>query len=144
MEEIKKAIIKRLTTAFPAANTYGEQIKQGFKEPCFFVQQIDGAQLRGIDRQYNRTAVFDVHYFPDGASLKAKEECNAMAAQLYDVLEYVRWQDDLFRGLNLRHEVVDDVLHFFINFNVRMRRVVPQPPKMQAMEQIIEMEERLP
>ena len=35
-----------------------------------------------------------------------------------DELEYISIDNDLIRGTNIKSEVVDNILHFFINYNL--------------------------
>jgi hypothetical protein len=119
----------------PSYPKYDEQIKQGFTEPCFFVQQIDGSQQREVGRRYRRMLLFNTMFFPDPDSLIEKSVCQAMAERLYEKLEYIVWDGITYRGLRLRHEVIDDVLHFFMSFDIHLLRERPVAPKMQTIEQ---------
>jgi hypothetical protein len=135
MKDIKDGIIKRLDEFRPNIPKYDEQIKQGFDEPAFFVLQIDGAQQKEIDRKYKRSAMYDIHYFPDSRGLTEKSDCQSMAELLYGELEYIQGEGGKYRGLRMKHEVVADVLHFFISFDVRLIKSKAIDPKMQTLEQ---------
>lgn len=134
MEKIKNAIISRLAARDPDLPIYDEQVKQGFHEPCFFVLQISSGQAKEVDRRYRRTLKFDVHYFPTD-SLEKKTECHRVAAQLYEQLEYVELGGSLYRGQKMQHEVVDDVLHFLVSFEIHLMRPKISVPKMRTLEQ---------
>lgn len=133
MEAIKNAIISRLVARDPELPVYDERVEQGFQEPCFFVLQLSGGQTKEVDRRYRRTLMFDVHYFPSDSSEK-KTECQRVATQLYELLEYVEWGGSLYRGHEMKHEVVDDVLHFFLSYNVHLIRQKATAAKMQHLE----------
>lgn len=120
-EKIKYALIKQLASRDPELPVYDEQVQQGFQEPCFFVLMLNSGQTREVDRRYRRALLFDVHYFP-ADTLDKKSECNKVAEQLYEQLEYVEYDGNLYRGQNMRHEVVGDVLHFFVSFSVHLIR----------------------
>lgn len=133
-EKIKYALIKQLASRDPELPVYDEQVQQGFQEPCFFVLMLNSGQTKEVDRRYRRALLFDVHYFP-ADTLDKKSECNKVAEQLYEQLEYVEYDGNLYRGQNMRHEVVGDVLHFFVSFDIHLMREKPSVPKMRTLEQ---------
>lgn len=134
MEDIKNAIVNRLDSLNPEVPVYDERVEQGFQEPCFFVLQISSGQTKEVDRRYRRAMTFDVHYFPSD-SLEKKTECQQVADKLYEHLEYVEWGGNLYRGQKLQHEVVDDVLHFLVSFDIHLMRQKNSVSKMRTLEQ---------
>lgn len=101
---------------------YSESVKQGLKEPCFFIAVLNPLQTQIIGNMYFRQQPFDIHYFP--AIQGSKNELHAMASDLFIALEYVTLiNGDLVHGTKMSYEVVDDVLHFFVNYDMRIRKV---------------------
>ena len=135
MQDIKNALIKKLSLFTPEYPVYDEAVEQGMQQPCFFVLLLEGSQARGINRRYQRFNPFDVHYFPDRDSKAPREECELMAERLYSELEYVSGYSGMYRGTKMRYEIVDGVLHFFIQFNVHLIRDKAPDIKMQTMKQ---------
>lgn len=135
MEQIKNALISRLADRDPELPVYDEQIKQGFQEPCFFVLQMNSGQNKEVNRRYRRGTLINIRYFSKSDSLDTNAECNLVAEQLYEQLEYVEWHGTLYRGMNMRHEIVDGVLHFFLSYGVYLVRQKAAVPKMQRLEQ---------
>ncbi|EHQ92143.1 phage tail terminator family protein [Desulfosporosinus youngiae] len=127
---IRNSIISVLDQHFPGTKTYGEEIKQGFKKPCFFVKLFPVSQDQLLGRRYQRSHSFDIHYFAG-----SNEELHDMAEQLYDKMELISLDDGLIRGTGMRHEVVDGVLHFFVNYNFHVSKEAVPDPLMQTMEQ---------
>ena len=109
---VRDSVITALDQSFPDIKKYGEEIKQGFEEPCFFVKLFPVSQDQIIGRRYLRNHAFDIHYFA-----KTNEALHDMADQLYDKMELIGLDDGLARGTKMRHEIVDCVLHFFVNYN---------------------------
>lgn len=134
IDEVKASLVKRLDELDSQIPVHTEQIKQGFKEPAFFVLLLNSAQDREVDRRYRRALLFDVHYFPSKGS-KPNAECHSMADRLYEALEYVSTPSGLVRGSRMRHEVVGGVLHFFISFDLQLLRQKAVEPKMQTIDQ---------
>ncbi|HOL87034.1 MAG TPA: hypothetical protein PLK32_06735 [Defluviitoga tunisiensis] len=95
---------------------FSESVKQGLKEPCFFIAVLNPTQNPMIGVRYFREHSFDIHYFPskDGGN----QEIQDVASKLFDALEYITLLDgDLVRGTEMHYEVVDGVLHFFVDYN---------------------------
>jgi hypothetical protein len=138
MEAIRHAITKRLSSLYPDVLIYEERMEQGFSEPCFFVYQLSGGQAKDMGRRYKRSALFNVQYFPNPGGLVKKSQCHGMAEQLYGALELTEWEGSTYRGNGLRHEVVDDVLHFFCAYQVHLMADKPPTEKMQTLKQEVQ------
>ena len=54
-----------------------------------------------------------------------------MAEQLYDCLEYIQIAGGNCCGRRMRHEIIDGVLHFFVDYDFHVLRERPEEPKMQ-------------
>ena len=94
---------------------YTESIKQGFKEPCFFIAVLDSDQARIIGNRYQKTIAVDVHYFP-GTKAKNKE-MHSVAEALYGILGRITLLNgDMLNGFQLHYETVEEVLHFFVTY----------------------------
>lgn len=132
INDVRNAVINQLAEQFPHIERYGEEIRQGFKEPCFFVKLLNASQTQELNTRYMRTHSFDIHYFPQNNS---NEEAHDMAEKLYDALELIEYAGVLYQGREMNHEIVDGVLHFFVDYAFRVRREIPEPPKMELMEQ---------
>lgn len=132
INDVRRAVMAALNRQFPTLKIYGEEIVQGFEAPAFFVKLLSAVQTQELGPRYMRMHSFDVHYFP----LDDKnEDAHDMAEKLYEMLEVIEYNGVQYRGTNMNHEIVDRVLHFFVDYNVHVRRVVPDVPKMQTMEQ---------
>lgn len=128
---VRKAVISKLSTHFPHPDyrIYGEEIAQGFQEPCFFIKLFPVEQTQILGRRYARQHLFDIHYFP--ASDYINDEMHDMAEQLYEILEYI--SDPPIRGTKMKHEVHQDVLHFFVEYNFDVYKPIEEI-KMQTLE----------
>jgi hypothetical protein len=123
--EIIKAVSKALDQAFSTAGGafeiyFSEDVRQGLKEPCFFIAHVGSSQTRMIGRRHRQLNSFDVQYFPQAKGGNA--EMIGVAGQLYDALEFVRLADgDLVHGTELKYDIQDGVLHFFVDYNVFLK-----------------------
>lgn len=130
VDDVRKAVISVLDKHFPDIDIYGEEILQGLEEPCFFVKMFPTAQNREFNRRYKRSHSFDIHFFA-----KTNAERHEMNEQLYEHMEYISMNSGLLRGKKMSGEIIDGVLHFFIDFDFHVLRKKQSDPKMQTLEQ---------
>ncbi|MGG0756712.1 phage tail terminator family protein [Brevibacillus laterosporus] len=129
INDVRDAVIVAIKKAYPVAKVYGEQLPQGFKEPCFFVLMLESSQDKELDRRYKRFHPFDIHYFASSNS-----ERYEVAEKLTDILGLIEMQGKPIRGTKMRHTIVDDVLHFFVDYNFYVVRPKPVVPTMQKLK----------
>ena len=130
LNDIITGIAQALGTTFGSEfRVYKNDVKQGFTEPCFFIATLKPEQkpLLG-DRAIWRNP-FDIHYFPkDGGT---NEELYNVAEYLMFGLRYITLPNgDMLRGTSISYEVVEGVLHFFVNYNM----IVNIPKELPTME----------
>lgn len=125
--DVRKEVIKKLDSIFPDIEIYGEEIKQGFKEPCFFVAQINTDHKQELGKRYRRMYSFDVQYF--GTNNQGME---SMALMLYEHLEYLL--DYKARAVSMNHQVTGGVLHFLVDYRVMLIKEEEIYYKMETLE----------
>ncbi|HGE7939140.1 hypothetical protein BM532_08330 [Clostridioides difficile] len=94
---------------------YSEDVEQGVNEPCFFIVPINSSKALYPNGRELKKNSFDVHYFPK--SNDKSFEINEVAEMLLEELEYINVNEDLVRGTNMNYEIIDNVLHFFVDYN---------------------------
>ncbi|WP_341465521.1 phage tail terminator family protein [Clostridium uliginosum] len=117
-------IRKILGREFPNVTVYDEEIKQGFKKPYFFVKILTSNQIKELNRRYKRNVYFDISYFSDKESINL--DYFNMADSLYKTLEYVEVDSKKYRTLNMKHEIVDEVLHFMFQLKFNLLKKIEQ------------------
>ena len=95
---------------------YKEDIPQNFKEPCFSITHIRGTNDLKLTGRYIRRNRFNVHYFPKKGEHE-KEEIYNVIERLFSCLEYINVLDNLCGGAKMSPEIVDGVLHFFVDYD---------------------------
>lgn len=133
MNNFKIAINNILDKNFSKMDIYDEEIKQGFEEPCFFIKILNSTHNKELNRRYKKTIFFDVHYYSDKKDINS--DCLDMADKLYEILEYIEVNNNLFKASNMTHEVVDGVLHFMLQFNYHVLKQIEKAPKMNKLKQ---------
>lgn len=108
--------------------TYMEEIKQGLKEPCFFITCLNPTTELFLGKRYFRTNQFCIQYFPE--TNEKQRECNGVAERMLQCLEYITiyGEDKPIMGTKMKYEVVDGVLNFFVNYDCFIRKTEQQTP----------------
>lgn len=114
---------------------YREAIEQDLEEPCFFISCLNPTNKLFLGKRYFRRNQFCIQYFPDEDIHKEEdhrnEECYAVAEQILMLLEYLDVGGDLVMGTKMRYEVVDGILHFFVNYDLFVYKVAESVPVME-------------
>jgi len=112
---------------------YSENVNQGLKEPCFFIAVLNPTQSQVIGLRYFKEHPFDIHYFPSSKD-GGNQEIQDVASKLFDALEYITLLNgDLVRGTEMHYEKVNDVLHFFVKYNMFVHKQVEAADEMETL-----------
>ena len=96
-------------------------VKQGLEEPCFFIAVLQPEITPMLGRRSIWRHPFDIHYFPTDPGKNA--EMFTVAETMIEALDFITLPNgDLLHATSVNYEIVDDVLHFFVNFNLPMIR----------------------
>ena len=114
-------IVARLREVFEVP-VYTERAEQDFIVPCFAVESGRTGQTPIPNGQYFRETEYIVTYYPV-SGVRRRQECLEVMETLFCLLETVPLGENArARGLGLRGEVLDDVLHFFVKFRAVVRK----------------------
>ncbi|WP_027636928.1 phage tail terminator family protein [Clostridium butyricum] len=124
INKIIKGISQKLDSEFNSKDDkytiYTESIEQGFDEPCFSIISLKPISTNLVGNRYKREYSFDIQYFPENE--QSNNEINEVIERLFTSLEYIRVDGNLVKGTKINGEIVDNVLHFFINFNMIIKK----------------------
>lgn len=104
--------------------------RQGLKEPCFFIQCLNPTEKLFLQKRYFRQNQFCIQYFPED-KFHGNQECYAVAERLFSCLEHLDVDGDLVMGTKRKYEVVDGILHFFVNYDLFVYKVAEYVPIME-------------
>ncbi len=134
INKILTAISQKLDSVFGSDyEIHVNKLKQGFKEPCFFILMLQGNQKQEIDTLYFREQLFDIHYYPQSKNGIVRE-INEVANTLLIALEYIETDEGIIAGTKMKYELQDDVLHFFVNYNIHVRKQEEKDPYMEELK----------
>lgn len=131
INDVRYAVNAALNAAFPNIPIMVEEIKQSLTPPCFFVKLLEPEHTQELGRRYARVHPFDVHYF---APERSNDGMYDMAEQLTEVLQQIEVAGRPIRGTGMRFEIVDEVLHFFVEYNFHVWAPKPDDPAMGSLD----------
>jgi len=120
IDQIITGIAIKLGQLFPTATVYVEPIEQDMQTPAFYVHCIDADSRDnfGIHRQ---NLPFEIVYFP----LNGSADIYATLQDLLLNAGLITLQNgETLRGTKLNGQPIDDVLHFFVNYDVNLKIVM--------------------
>ena len=113
---------------------YPESVKQGLSKPCFFIKLIRPSNTKEVGLTYIRENAYCIHCFPESMN-EPETECYRILDELYTSLEHIEVEGNPIRGINMYGEMHDGILQFYINYNVRVRKIY-DPILMEVLEKI--------
>ena len=131
LNEIVNAIGLKLSENFEGIDVHREELEQGFKEPCFFIDLLNPSEKQIVGNRYLRSYLFDIVYFPER---KKAQDIFEMLDKLYTVLEYIKLDDGtLVRGTDRNSREEDKVLHFFVTYEMFIYKLDGEKTKMEKL-----------
>lgn len=113
---------------------YTDFHKQNARFPMFYIKLVDASQEQELTNRYWREYDFDVQLLTDeNGELQDAKELEATADALYFALEYIRANKKLLRATDMHYRITDNVLHFFVSYNVYVQKEVTPVPKMETL-----------
>ncbi len=112
---------------------YQNNVLQGVKEPCFFIAVLEPSKEQLLQNRFLQRNPFDVHYFPK--RWDDNREMQEVAERMLDCLEWIIPEEPI-HGTEIRWQIEDGVLHFFVSYNVVRNRMI-QKDLMQEITQNI-------
>ena len=122
LNEIIKGVSMALNTAFgDGYEIHQNDVAQGLEEPCFLIQILKPELSPLLGRRSLKRNPLDILYFPTAPGQNA--EMITVAETLMDCLRFITLPNgDLLHGTSMNYEIVDNVLHFMVNFNLTLIR----------------------
>ena len=133
LNDVINGIAAQLDTLF-GYTVYIDSVKQDLEAPCFLIKAVVTSQEQEVDRFYSRQQKFDVLYFPQNTE-DSTREIETVTDLLWMGLEYINMGADVVRGTKMHREVTDGVLHFFVNYDIRVEKERLRTDFMQILSQ---------
>ena len=128
-------VMTRLRDTFGEDTTvYFDEVKQELNEPCFFVRTLEVSQELVVRNRYRRIYHLDIEYHPEDRQQTAREIADVANTMLM-AMEYIYIGENLTRGTNIRYEVQEKVLHFFVDYDFFVFKVLEEEEYMETLTQ---------
>lgn len=135
--DILDAITRRLNELFgDGCEIYTDPVKQGLKEPCFFVQFLEPTEKPMMGQRYFRETGIVIQYLP-GEPAQLLRGMNWATEILMDGMEYITLADgSRLRGTgrSARPNLEDGVLTFFVSYNLYIIKTKQEADTMETIE----------
>ena len=132
INDIVAAIGSAIAKEYPNTPIYREEVPQGQVEPGFYIHLLSPSHRLFFGNRYEKNHTFAIHYFPDETT--PRQDLYAMQDELVWALELIAFDERPIRGTGMRGEVVDDILHFLVDYNLFVYRQKEPLPKMETLD----------
>lgn len=132
---IINGIVAQINKVFgEESHVFTEDVSQNLPTPAFIITALNPVNRQYRGRMRKNTGTYCIQYFastgnPSGEPLA---ECNDVRDKLCRAMEYITVEEKLWRGTGMTGEIVDGVLHFFVDVNGMMAEA-EQGEKMQEL-----------
>lgn len=115
-------IANKLNEVFANITIYAEKVPQDFLTPCFFIKCLTHNDDLRLFEGKKKITKFDIAYFPNEGegSLATEKEINYILAKLVDNMRVIEAEGHKIKGYEISTEKVDDVLHYFVSYNLTL------------------------
>lgn len=135
---ISQALDAEFNTGDTLYEIYTESIEQGFDEPCFSILNLTANATQLVNNRYSFKSAFDIQYFPSNRRIdgvvRKNNECYEVAIKLMDILESITVNSNIVRGSKMKNETIDDVLHFFVDYNMIVKKDIAKEDSMENLK----------
>ena len=107
---------------------YTDSVKQGLKMPCFFIKELPSNKKRLVGNRFENELNLVIHTMLEEENI---EQLNNIADKLYE-LEYITLiNGDILKGINMKTEISDGVLLFFVTYKYFTYKEVQKETEME-------------
>ena len=128
------AVTKAVSGSIPNIAVYNERPTQNAPKEYLFVSQINREQTPDNGRFFNRFYFFDIRYHPNDKVMTQYKRFTQIIEELTEALTYIETEDQPVKASTMRSEIQDGVLHFFVDYPVRVIRQKAPVPNMEELE----------
>ena len=134
--DVVSQISEILSTSFPNEITtvYINTPMQDMEKPCFFIQQITTSNDKQLRKIANRRYFMDIRVHPAENNDTIRTWLYDIGDRLFTVLNYITISGQRVYGRNMRFEITDNVLHFFVDYSFRVTQLEDEGIKMRTLE----------
>lgn len=113
ISEMISTITKTIKQEYKDVTIYKEKVEQGFKTPCFFVTCLNVEQNKVKREKYDRDYLFNIRFHMKEPK---RIELLLTGEKLQELLQNIKQDNEILIGKELKYEIVDNVLQFFVSY----------------------------
>lgn len=142
---IVKSVTKTLSDKFTDISVINEDLPQNLPLPCFYVCVLNTSKKELLKDRFILNVPLDIHYFVSDTNNK-KTEINTISMRLLETLKILNLynssleQVGSLKSFNINTEIVDNVLHFFVEYKPIINVIKTDDDEMDTLIQNIEVE----
>lgn len=131
IEDVIKGISKKL--AVFKSRVYVDEVKSNLKTPAFIIKLIKHTHIRYPSERFYKKLPIQIVYIPE-----YDENCSF---EIYDIISELNYllevielkNGDLIRGIDISHNVENNVLYFYVTYQ-GFERLIEDGPVMDELE----------
>ncbi len=132
--DVRNAVMLTLQTALPDIPVAGEEAEQPESAPRLYVTLPGGTHTQEMGRRFRRGISVAVRYTPSGSSPNA--DMYAMGEQLALELHQISLSGRPLAGRDIRFEIVEGALLFYVTYQFVAALQTPEDPVMQKLDHV--------
>lgn len=99
---------------------YKDTPLEGMVKPCFFVQQLNTMHIKEMVNRGERRYFMVIRAHPTDDEDDKFTWCNSIGHDLFEVVDYIQISGQRVTAQTMRFEIVDNVLHFFVEYSFKV------------------------
>lgn len=124
-QDIIEGMATAIVNNLHKVGVYEDEVKQGLSDGDILINLVNVTMNQLLTHLYRGTFSFDVVYFDP-----SKENAYAMGYDLMGILRLIDTDDGKIRGQNMSYRYIDDALHVYVTYIVRLKEPVEKGPLM--------------
>ena len=128
------AVTKAVVAKFGGDMVLVERPTQNAPGAYLFVHQLNRDQNPDNGPFHNRHYFFDIRYHPDDRTGTEHRNFTIIEEKLTDALAYISTDDQLAKASSMRSEIQNGVLHFFVDYPIRVMLQKEFVPDMEELD----------
>lgn len=94
---------------------YADNVEQNLTRPSFFINIVRPAIRERVMGRYHVSVPLVIQYFP--SEIGKRMECYTVADKMIHCLRYPEYKDVKYRGTDIKYDINDDKLNFYVQYN---------------------------
>lgn len=108
---------------------------QNAEKPYIYIQQLNTTHVKELRQRGERSYFMNIRAHPSDDEQYKQTWCNIIGDKLFETLDTINIGGMPVYGRNMRFEIVDNVLHFFVTYRFKVYKPDPTDVKMRTLHE---------